>query len=53
MLQNQQGGLSVTCCMSISSKSYMKKLEITGDLCDILGNVSIKAEVCRDEDVLE
>jgi len=39
--------------MSISSKSYMKKLEITGDLCGVLGNFSIKAEVCRDEDVLE
>jgi len=39
--------------MSISSKSYMKKLEITGDLCGELGNFSIKAEVCRNDDVLE
>jgi hypothetical protein len=53
MLQNQQGGLRVTCCISISSKSYMQELEITEELCDILGNFSIKAEVCRDEDILE
>jgi len=53
MLQNQQGDLRVTFCISIFSKSYIKKLEIAEDLCDILGNFSIKAEMCIDEDVLE
>jgi len=53
VLKNQQGGLRVTFCSSISSKSYIKKLEKAEDLCDILGNFSIKAEVCIDEDVFE
>jgi hypothetical protein len=53
MLRNQQGGLRVTFCISISSKSYIKKLEIAEDLSDILGNFSTKAEVCKDEDVFE